>query len=462
MEPWIESETVRKFTASIGFDRKLYREDILGSVAHVRMLARQGLISPEEARAIILELGKIREEIEKGEFEWREEYEDIHLNIEAALIERLGETGAKLHTGRSRNDQIALDMRLYVREAAERVREAIGRVQKALLDLAEENIDVVMPGYTHLQKAQPVLFSHHIMAYFWMLERDKGRFSDALRRADECPLGAGALAGSTLPLDPEFVAKELGFSRSFHNSIDAVSDRDFVLEFLASCSILMVHLSRLAEELILWSTREFGFIEIADPFATGSSMMPQKRNPDVAELIRAKAGRVFGHLMALLTVMKGLPLAYNRDLQEDKEGLFDAVETVLACLEILAPMLRSVRVRKEKMLSEAGDGFLLATDLAEYLVLKGVPFRQAHAVVREIAEYCRGKGKDPRELTLEELRAFSGLFGEDILVRLTAEASVRARQAPGCTAPERVREQIAEAKSRLQTPAPEPKTAEEV
>ncbi len=449
MEPWIESEAVRKFTASIGFDRKLYREDILGSMAHVRMLARQGLIAPEEAEAILQELEKIREEIERGEFRWREEYEDVHLNIEAALTERLGETGAKLHTGRSRNDQIALDMRLYVRNAGERIQKAIALVQEAILTLAENNMDVVMPGYTHLQKAQPVLFSHHIMAYFWMLERDKGRFSDALRRADECPLGAGALAGSTLPLDPEFVAEELGFSRSFPNSIDAVSDRDFVLEFLAACSILMVHLSRLAEELILWSTQEFGFIEIGDTFITGSSMMPQKRNPDVAELIRAKAGRVFGHLVALLTVMKGLPLAYNRDLQEDKEGLFDAVETVLTCLEILAPMLNSVRVRKERMLSEAEDGFLLATDLAEYLVLKGMPFRQAHAVVREIARRCREEGKSPRELSVEELRAFSGLFGEDVAERLTAWASVRARRAPGCTSPERVAEQIAEARAKL-------------
>ncbi|MDW8102475.1 MAG: argininosuccinate lyase [Anaerolineae bacterium] len=449
MEPWIESEMVRKFTASVNFDRRLYREDIRGSKAHVKMLAQQGLLSPEEAEAILRELEKIQEEIEKGEFRWKEEYEDLHLNIEAALIERLGETGAKLHTGRSRNDQIALDMRLYVREAAGKICEAITRVQEAIVDLAENHMDAIMPGYTHLQKAQPVLFSHHIMAYFWMLERDKGRFRDALQRADECPLGAGALAGSTLPLDPEFVARELGFSRSFHNSMDAVSDRDFILEFLSACSILMVHLSRLAEELILWSTREFGFIELAVPFTTGSSMMPQKRNPDVAELIRAKAGRVFGHLMALLTVLKGLPLAYNRDLQEDKEGLFDAVDTVLACLEVLAPMLRSIEVKKERAASEARDGFLLATDMAEYLVARGMPFRQAHAVVRKIAEYCRTGGKDPQELKVEELRAFSELFGEDFMEGFTAEASTRARRAPGCTSPERVKEQILEAKQKL-------------
>jgi len=444
MKPWIESEMVRKFTASVHFDRELYRQDIQGSIAHVQMLANQGLILPEESEAIVRELQKIRQEIEEGKFDWKEEYEDVHLNVEAALIERLGETGAKLHTGRSRNDQIALDMRLYIREASEIICKAIEEVQKAILTLAETYADVIMPGYTHLKRAQPILFSHHIMAYFWMLERDKGRFSDAVRRADECPLGAGALAGSTLPLSPEYVAQELGFSRTFRNSIDAVSDRDFVLEFLAACSILMVHLSRLAEELILWSTEEFGFIEIADPFTTGSSMMPQKRNPDVAELIRAKSGRVFGHLMALLTVLKGLPLSYNRDLQEDKEGLFDSVKTVLACLEILAPMLRALKVNKEKMRSAAEDSFLLATDIAEYLVAKGMPFRRAHAVVREMADYCRERGKGFKELGLEELQTFCELFDATFSERLTVENSVKARRLP-----EQLKEQIAEAKKLL-------------
>jgi len=448
MKPWIESEMVRRFTASVHFDRELYRQDIQESIAHVRMLANQGLISPEESEAIVGELQKIREEIEEGKFEWKEEYEDVHLNVEAALIERLGEIGAKLHTGRSRNDQIALDMRLYIREASERVRKAIEEVQKAILSLAETYADVIMPGYTHLQRAQPILFSLHIMAYFWMLERDKGRFSDAARRADECPLGAGALAGSTLPLSPEHVAQELGFSRSFRNSIDAVSDRDFVIEFLAACSILMVHLSRLAEELILWSTEEFGFIEIADPFTTGSSMMPQKRNPDVAELIRAKSGRVFGHLLALLTVLKGLPLSYNRDLQEDKEGLFDSVKTILACLEILAPLLRTIKVNKGKMHSAAESSFILATDIAEHLVAKGMPFRRAHAVVREMANYCREMGKGFKDLSLEELRTFCELFDESFLKRLTAEASVKARRLL-----EQVQWQIAEAKKLLGQPA---------
>ncbi len=445
MKPWIESEMVRRFTASVHFDRELYRQDIQGSIAHARMLGKQGLISPAETEAIVRELQKIRQEIEEGKFEWKEEYEDVHLNLEAALTERLGETGAKLHTGRSRNDQIALDMRLYVREASDRVCKAITEVQKAILSLAEAYADVIMPGYTHLQRAQPVLFSHHIMAYFWMLERDKGRFSDAAQRADECPLGAGALAGSTLPLSPEHVAQELGFSRSFRNSIDAVSDRDFVLEFLAACSIIMVHLSRLAEELVLWSTQEFGFIEIANPFTTGSSMMPQKRNPDIAELIRAKSGRVFGHLLALLTVLKGLPLSYNRDLQEDKEGLFDSVRTVLACLEILAPMLRSLKVNKEKMRSAAEDSFLLATDIAEHLVAKGMPFRKAHAVVSEMATYCREKGKGLRELSLEELQAFG--VDATFLESLTAENSIKARRLP-----EQLKGQIAEAKKLLGEP----------
>ena len=444
MKPWIESEMVRKITASVHFDRELYRQDIQGSIAHVRMLGKQGLISPEESEAIVRELQEILREIEEGRFKWKEEYEDVHLNVEAALIERLGETGAKLHTGRSRNDQIALDMRLYVREASDRVCKAIEEVQRAILDLAEAHADVIMPGYTHLQRAQPILFSHHVMAYFWMLERDKGRFSDAARRADECPLGAGALAGSTLPLSPEHVAQELGFSRSFRNSIDAVSDRDFVLEFLAACSILMVHLSRLAEELILWSTQEFSFIEIADPFTTGSSMMPQKRNPDVAELIRAKSGRVFGHLLSLLTVLKALPLSYNRDLQEDKEGLFDSVRTVLACLEILAPMLRAIEVNGEKMRSAAEDSSMLATDIAEYLVAKGMPFRKAHAVVREMADYCRERGKSFKDLSLEELRTFSELFDATFLERLKAEASVKARRLP-----EQIKEQIAEARKLL-------------
>jgi len=455
-----EEETAREveaFTASIPFDKRLYREDIAGSIAHARMLARQGIIAPEEAEAIVRELEAIREEIERGEFEWRLEHEDVHLNIEAALIERLGEVGAKLHTGRSRNDQIALDMRLYIKRTTEEITAAVVELQRALLALAEAHPDVVMPGYTHLQRAQPVLFAHHILAYFWMLERDKGRFADAARRANVCPLGAGALAGSTLPLDPEFVAQELGFAEVFPNSIDAVSDRDFVVEFLSACAILMTHLSRLCEEIVLWSTAEFGFIELADAYATGSSMMPQKKNPDVAELVRAKAGRVFGHLVAMLTVLKGLPLAYNRDLQEDKEGLFDAADTVLSSLRVVAGMLRTLKVNEARMRQVAeGRGtaspcpLLLATDLAEYLVRKGMPFRQAHRVVGELVKRCLREGKELWDLSLEEFREASELFEEDVFELLSMEASVAARKTPGGTAPDRVKEQIRKARETIQ------------
>jgi len=455
-----EEETAKEveaFTASVPFDKRLYREDIAGSIAHARMLARQGIITPEEAEAIVQELEAIREEIERGEFEWRLEHEDVHLNIEAALIERLGEMEAKLHTGRSRNDQIALDMRLYIKRTVEEITAAIVELQRALLALAEAYPDVVMPGYTHLQRAQPVLFAHHILAYFWMLERDKGRFADAARRADVCPLGAGALAGSTLPLDPEFVARELGFADVFANSVDAVSDRDFVVEFLAACAILMTHLSRLCEEIVLWSTAEFGFVELADAYATGSSMMPQKKNPDVAELVRAKAGRVFGHLVAMLTVLKGLPLAYNRDLQEDKEGLFDAVDTVLASLRVVAGMLRTLKVNEARM-RQAAEGrgtaspsLLLATDLAEYLVRKGMPFRQAHRVVGELVKRCLREGRELWDLSLEEFKEASEMFEEDVFELLSVEASVAARKTPGGTAPERVEEQIRKAKERLQS-----------
>ena len=455
-----EEETAKEveaFTASVPFDKRLYREDIAGSIAHARMLARQGIITPEEAEAIVQELEAIREEIERGEFEWRLEHEDVHLNIEAALIERLGEMEAKLHTGRSRNDQIALDMRLYIKRTVEEITAAIVELQRALLALAEAYPDVVMPGYTHLQRAQPVLFAHHILAYFWMLERDKGRFADAARRADVCPLGAGALAGSTLPLDPEFVARELGFADVFANSVDAVSDRDFVVEFLAACAILMTHLSRLCEEIVLWSTAEFGFVELADAYATGSSMMPQKKNPDVAELVRAKAGRVFGHLVAMLTVLKGLPLAYNRDLQEDKEGLFDAVDTVLASLRVVAGMLRTLKVNEARM-RQAAEGrgtaspsLLLATDLAEYLVRKGMPFRQAHRVVGELVKRCLREGRELWDLSLEEFKEASEMFEEDVFELLSVEASVVARKTPGGTAPGRVEEQIRKAKERLQS-----------
>jgi argininosuccinate lyase len=456
MKLWAErfkeetAEEVKEFTASVPFDKRLYRQDIAGSIAHVKMLARQDIIASEEAEAIVRELQAIQQEIERGKFEWRLEHEDVHMNIEAALIERLGEVGGKLHTGRSRNDQIALDMRLYVKMAAGEFVEATVNLQKAILDLAERHLDVVMPGYTHLRRAQPVLFAHYLLAYLWMLERDKSRFADCARRADVSPLGAGALAGSTLPLDPLFVAKELGFAETFRNSVDAVSDRDFVVEFLSDCAILMMHLSRLAEDISLWSSAEFAFIEISDAYSTGSSMMPQKRNPDVAELVRAKTGRVYGHLMAMLTVLKGLPLSYNRDLQEDKEGLFDAARTVLACLEVMAGMLRTIKVNETRMREAAEEGFLLATDLAEYLVRRGMPFREAHRVVGELVRRCLEEGKELRDLReLKELKKFSELFEEDVLGLLSVDASVAARRTPGGTAPEEVKKQIEEARKLL-------------
>lgn len=453
-----EEETakeVEEFTASVPFDRRLYREDIQGSIAHARMLARQGSIAPEEAEDIVRELGAIQEEIERGEFDWRLEHEDVHMNIEAALIERLGEVGAKLHTGRSRNDQVALDMRLYVKRATGEITEAAVNLQKALLDLAEQHLDAVMPGYTHLQRAQPILFAHYLLAYFEMLERDQGRFADAACRADVCPLGAGALAGSTLSLDPESVAQELGFAETFRNSMDAVSGRDFVVEFLAACAILMTHLSRLAGEIIRWSSAEFGFVELADAYATGSSMMPQKKNPDVAELVRAKTGRIYGHLMAMLTVLKGLPLSYNRDLQEDKEGLFDAVDTVLACLGVMAGMLRTLKVNETRMRGATEEGFLLATDLAEYLVGKGISFREAHRVVGELVRHCLQEGKDLRDLErLGELRRFSELFEEDIFELLSVDASIATRRTSGGTAPGEVRRRLREARQSVSTLKP--------
>lgn len=441
---------VEEFTASVNFDRRLYREDIQGSIAHAKMLARQGLIDPEEAEAIVRELETIREEIGRGDFEWKREHEDVHMNIEAALIERLGEVGAKLHTGRSRNDQVALDLRLYIKRVTEEIIAAIVELQRAILALAKGHPNAVMPGYTHLQRAQPVLFAHHLLAYFEMLERDKGRFADVSRRADVCPLGAGALAGSTLPLDPEFVAHELGFAERFRNSIDAVSDRDFVVEFLAGCAIVMMHLSRLCEEIVLWNTAEIGFLDLADAYATGSSMMPQKKNPDVAELVRAKTGRVYGYLMAMLTVLKGLPLSYNRDLQEDKEGLFDAVDTVLASLRVSAGMLRTLKVNEARMREAGESGYLLATDLAEYLVRKGMPFREAHKVLGELVKHCLWEGKDLKELDdLEELKGFSGLFDEDVFELLSVDASVAAKRTSGGTSPERVKGEIKEAYRRV-------------
>src|SRR3990170_8994978 len=374
--------------ASLPFDRRLYKYDIQGSIAHARMLAKQGIITEKEAELIVMGLSSIREEIEKGEFPFRPEHEDIHMNIEARLYEKIGEVAGRLHTARSRNDQVALDMRLFIKEAVAETLQRLAELQKALLGLAEKNKGLAMPGYTHLQRAQPVLLAHHLLAYLEMFQRDKGRFQDCGKRADVLPLGSGALAGVPYPIDRESLARELGFKEVSANSLDAVSDRDFVLEYQAAAAITMVHLSRLAEEIVLWSSAEFGFVEVGEEYATGSSIMPQKRNPDAAELVRGKSGRVFGHLTGFLATMKALPLSYNRDMQEDKEALFDTVDTLNSCLEIMAGMLGGLRMNKERMEQAAREGYILATDLADYLVKKGMPFREAHRTVKELVAYA--------------------------------------------------------------------------
>ncbi len=442
------AEQVLKFTASVDFDRRLYRQDIAGSIAHARMLARQGIIPAEDCDLIVRGLEEIRAEIERGEFPFRPELEDIHLNIEARLREKVGEAAGRLHTARSRNDQIALDLRLYLKEAICQTADQIRALQGVLLDLAEAHLETVAPGYTHLQRAQPVLLAHHFLAYYEMLDRDLDRYADAYRRTDVMPLGSGALAGVPYPIDREFVARELGFGRISRNSIDAVSDRDFIVDYLSASAVLMMHLSRLAEELVLWSTAEFGFVEIDDAYATGSSIMPQKKNPDVAELIRAKTGRVYGHLQGLLVVLKGLPLAYNRDLQEDKEPLFDTVDTVLACLPLMAGMLATLKIDRARLARAAEESYALATDLADYLVGKGVPFREAHQTVGRLVKYAAARKKTFAELTLEEYRTFSEKFEADVF-DITVERAIAARDVPGGTAPGRVRAALAEARARL-------------
>ena len=438
----------KDYTVSVPFDKRLYRHDIAGSIAHARMLWKQGIIPEKDAELIIMGLTSIREEIERGQFKFKEELEDIHMNIESRLIEKIGDAGAMLHTARSRNDQIALDMRLFTREAINETIAGLKALQKALLDLAEANMGVSIPGYTHLQRAQPVLLAHHFLAYFEMYQRDIERFQQCLERTDVMPLGSGALAGVPYPIDRNSVAKELGFSRVSANSIDAVSDRDFVIEYQAAASITMMHLSRLAEEIVLWSTAEFGFIEIDDAFATGSSIMPQKKNPDVAELARGKAGRVYGHLMAILTTMKGLPLSYNRDLQEDKEGLFDSVDTLLSTLEVFAAMMGSLRVKGERTRQAAEENYTLATDLADYLAKKGIPFRQAHAIVGKLVRHAIENKKSLSELDIKEYKTFSPKFEEDVK-SITVESSLASRDVPGGTAPEQVRMALAAARRTL-------------
>src|SRR5450830_1361314 len=443
------AELVKRYTASVGFDQRLAEFDIQGSLAHARMLGAQGIISVEDVVAIEHGLGEILREIQSGAFEWLLDLEDVHLNIEKRLTDKIGDAGKRLHTGRSRNDQVATDVRLWLRSVTDDVIAGIRKLQLSIVDLAEEHADTIMPGFTHLQVAQPVTFGHHLLAYFEMLQRDAARFADARKRINRLPLGAAALAGTSYPINREMVAKELGFDGVCENSLDAVSDRDFAIEFTAAAALVMTHLSRFSEELILWSSPRFAFIDIADRFCTGSSIMPQKKNPDVPELVRGKTGRVNGHLVALLTLMKGQPLAYNKDNQEDKEPLFDTADTILVTLEIYADMLRGIKVNKTNMRQAALEGFATATDLADYLVKKGTPFRDAHEAVALTVKHAVGKGCDLADLSLDELRQFSAKIDDDIYGVLTLEGSIASRNHVGGTAPEQVRTAVGRAKKVL-------------
>src|SRR4030043_1297061 len=406
-------------------------------MAHAQMLSKQGLISEKDAELIVSGLASIRGEIEQGKFEFKPELEDIHMSIESRLFEKIGDVAGKLHTARSRNDQIALDTRLFTKEAISETVSGLRDFQRALLDIAEANKAAIIPGYTHLQQAQPILFAHHLLAYFEMLQRDVARFQDCLKRTDVLPLGSGALAGVAYSVDRNFVAKKLGFSDISANSLDAVSDRDFVIEYEAAAAITMMHISRLAEEIVLWSSAEFGFVELDDAYATSSSIMPQKKNPDVVELARGKTGRVYGNLLSLLTIMKGLPLAYNRDMQEDKEGLFDTVDTLLSTLEVFTGLIKTLKTNTARMGQAMSGSYILATALADYLVRKGLPFRQAHDIVGKLVRYAISKGKGFQELSLDEYRGFSPLFADDVYV-ITVESSVTARDVVGGTAPKQV------------------------
>lgn len=442
-------EVVEKFNASISFDARLYAQDIEGSMAHCRMLAKQGIISEEEASQILSALAEIKREMDRGEIPFDEVHEDIHTLVEKVLVEKIGPIGEKLHTGRSRNDQISLDVRLYVRGAIQRVAKLIEELQLVLVGLAGKNRALIVPGYTHLQRAQPVLLAHHLLAYFEMLKRDGQRLQENLKRVNVLPLGSAALAGSTFQLDREMVAKALGFETISENSMDAVSDRDFVIEFLFASSVLMMHLSRLCEELIIWSSQEFGFITLPDAYCTGSSIMPQKKNPDLPELIRGKTGRVYGHLMALLTTMKGLPLSYNKDLQEDKEALFDTVDTVEQCLSVLSRLLKEVSFNEEKMRKAAEEGYLVATDLADYLVGKGMTFRKAHETVGKMVLFAIDQKKELGQLNLEEMKKFERKIEKDVYDWLEPALSIKRRNLPGGTGPEAVKRSLQKAKEEL-------------
>ena len=433
-------EFVQRFTASVDFDQRMAMQDVRGAVAHARMLASVGVLSAEELEQIESGLTEIAEEVNSGRFVWSVALEDVHMNIEARLTELIGDAGKKLHTGRSRNDQVATDIRLFLRDAIDAAAGELQRLQLGLIDLAEKNADTIMPGFTHLQSAQPVTFGHHLLAWNEMLERDSGRLADCRRRLNQCPLGSAALAGTSFPIDREHTAQALGFANPTRNSLDSVADRDFALEFCAFASLLMTHLSRMSEELVLWTSVQFGFVELPDRFCTGSSIMPQKKNPDVPELVRGKSGRVTGNLMSLLTLMKSQPLAYNKDNQEDKEPLFDSVDTVLDSLRAFADMVPSTRPRPEAMRAAAGAGFSTATDLADYLVRRGLPFRDAHEVVGKAVALGVEKSMDLAELELSTLQEFSPLIEDDVFDVLTLEGSVQARSHLGGTAPARVRE----------------------
>jgi len=438
-----------EYSESVSFDARLAPYDIQGSIAHVKMLAHTGVLKAGEAKQIVAGLNAIARDIESGKFKFKTRHEDVHLNIERALTRRIGDVGGKMHTARSRNDQVVLDMLMYLRDQIDEAQRLIVELQEALVELAEKTMDVVIPGFTHLQHAQPVLMAHHFLAYFEMLQRDRCRFADLRKRVNVMPLGSAALAGTSFPIDREYVAHELGFERVAANSIDAVSDRDCAVEFCAAAAICMMHISRLAEELVLWSTSEFGFVELDDAFTTGSSIMPQKKNPDMAELARAKTGRVYGNLVALLTVLKALPLAYNRDLQEDKEPLFDTADTLKRTIAVMVPMLRTTNVNKDRVEQASREGYMNATELADYLARKGVPFREAHRIVGKIVLDCAKQKRALEELSLKELRTYSKEFGDDALACLSLESAVKNKTSYGGTSPARVRQAIKKARRTL-------------
>jgi len=441
--------SVEAFTASIHYDSRLYRYDIAGSKAHATMLADRGILSREELADILRGLTEIEQEIDAGTFRFRRELEDIHMNIEKSLVERIGPAGARLHSARSRNDQIALDLKMYLRDQCDIIGELLAAVQKAFVVLARQYLGQVMPGYTHMQRAQPVLVSHHLLAYYEMFGRDRTRLADCRRRMNLSPLGSAAMAGSGLPIDREQVAAALDFDGVTANSMDTVGDRDFAIEFVSCCTLIQLHLSRLSEELVLWSTQEFSFVDIADAFCTGSSIMPQKKNPDIPELIRGKSGRVVGSLMTLITLVKGLPLTYNRDLQEDKEPVFDAVDTVAASLSIMAELLRNLRFRTQRMAEATRHGCMTATDLADYLVVKGVPFREAHGIVGRAVAHCIDQGCELEDLTIEQLQQYSRLIEEDVFEVLRVEGSVNSRISTGGTGLRRVEEAVSLAEKQM-------------